>query len=68
MVGCIIAFWIVEDFLWFATNPAFGIARFAPEHIAWHKHWLWFAPVDYWVFSGVAVVLMAYSMRGPASR
>lgn len=62
-VACIIVFWIVEDFLWFATNPAFGIERFAPDFIPWHKHWFWFAPIDYWLFSAVALALLVYSCR-----
>jgi hypothetical protein len=67
VVGCIIVFWIVEDFLWFATSPWFGLAKFAPEFIPWHKHWFWFAPMDYWMFSGVAVGLLAYSMKRSAA-
>jgi len=30
---------VVWDFLWFVINPAFGIRRFRPEHIAWHPRW-----------------------------
>ena len=52
-------FWIVEDFLWFVFNPAYGIARFDPAHVAWHKHWLWHAPVEYWIFTPVAFALLA---------
>jgi hypothetical protein len=59
--GCLIAFWIVEDFLWFVTNPAFGLSRFNADGIPWHKHWLWMAPVDYWAFSAVAIGLLAFS-------
>ena len=30
VIGCILLFWIAEDFLWFVLNPAFGIAKFLP--------------------------------------
>ena len=66
--GCIMLFWIVEDFLWFVLNPAYGVARFSPVHVAWHKHWLWHAPVEYWIFTPVACTLLwlAYSKRRAA--
>lgn len=63
VLGCLMVFWIVEDFLWFVTNPAFGLGAFQPELIAWHKHWLLFAPLDYWVFSVLAAILLALSLR-----
>ena len=65
VLGCIIVFWLVEDFLWFATNPAFGLHRFSASFIPWHKHWLWGAPVDYWTFSAVAGGLLGYSCSKP---
>jgi hypothetical protein len=40
VLACSMLFWIVEDFLWFVLNPAFGLARFYPAAIPWHKHWL----------------------------
>lgn len=47
-------FCIVEDFLWFAANPAFGIRNFRPEKIWWHKkHWWLIAPRDYYVFLAI---------------
>ena len=58
-LGCVMLFWIVEDFLWFVFNPAYGIARFDPAHVAWHKHWLWHAPVEYWIFTPVAFAFLA---------
>ena len=54
-------FWTLEDFLWFALNPAFGLRRFRREFIPWHPHWLWGVPVDYLVMAAGAAVLLAYS-------
>src|SRR5262245_178201 len=51
-------FWVVEDFLWFALNPAFGIRRFRKEHIAWHRQaWWWIAPRDYWIATAIGIAL-----------
>lgn len=61
ILGCLITFWIVEDFLWFVTNPAFGLSRFNAHFIPWHKHWLWVAPIDYWTFLAVAIALFGCS-------
>lgn len=61
ILASLMVFWIVEDFLWFVLNPAFGFTRFKPHHISWHKHWLWGAPVDYWVFIAISGLLFSYS-------
>jgi hypothetical protein len=57
-LACIMLFWIAEDFLWFVLNPAWGLARFNPAEVHWHKHWLWGAPVDYWIYSCALVALL----------
>ena len=58
-----ILFWIVEDFLWFVLNPAFGLRRFRKEHIWWHApSWWWIMPRDYWIFLPIGVVLYAASL------
>jgi hypothetical protein len=61
ILASLAAFWILEDFLWFALNPAFGLARFKPQHVPWHPHWFLGVPVDYFVMSALAIVLYAYS-------
>ena len=57
VVASIMLFWIMEDYLWFVFNPAFGWKRFRPEHATWHKHWICGAPVDYWIFSVIGAML-----------
>jgi hypothetical protein len=54
----LIVFWIVEDFLWFILNPAWGFQQFRPGLVTWHKHWLFGAPVDYWVGLGAAALIL----------
>ena len=57
ILASIMLFWIVEDYLWFVINPAFGWKRFRPEFVAWHRHWTLGAPVDYWLFSALSAAL-----------
>jgi hypothetical protein len=57
IVASLMVFWIVEDFLWFVINPAFGWRRFSPRFVAWHRHWVFGAPVDYWIFSAISAAL-----------
>ena len=61
ILACVMMFWVVEDFLWFVINPAFGMRRFRPQYIAWHKHWAFGAPVDYWIFGAFSVLLFWYA-------
>jgi hypothetical protein len=61
ILASLVVFWIVEDFLWFILNPAFGWVRFHPKHVPWHKHWICGAPTDYWVFAVISALLFAYS-------
>ncbi len=62
-LGSLMLFWIIEDFLWFALNPAYGLARFNPHSIPWHKHWLLGVPADYLVFTIVGGMLVGWSFR-----
>ena len=65
VAACVMTFWISEDFLWFVCNPAFGLTNFDPVHAPWHKHWIWFAPTDYWTFTSVAAGLFWYTHKEP---
>lgn len=62
ILGSVALFWIIEDALWFLLNPAFGLSKFSPEYIPWHKHWFGFMPTDYWTFTlvGIALILFSY--------
>ena len=61
ILGSLPLFWVIEDWLWFAMNPAFGLQRFVPQFVPWHKHWLGPAPSDYWVFGGIGLSLLIAS-------
>jgi hypothetical protein len=52
IISFIILFWLIEDWLWFVVNPAFGPAAFRAERISWHRRsWWWIMPREYW-FAG----------------
>ncbi len=61
IIASIMLFWITEDFLWFIINPAFGWQRFHPKYVAWHKNWVYGAPVEYWIFNILSALLFWYS-------
>lgn len=63
-IAALMIFWIAEDFLWFVLNPAFGLARFSPDQIPWHKHWLLGVPSDYLTYMLLGGLLLAWSFLG----
>jgi len=68
LVAMILFFWIIEDTLWFALNPAFGWNKFSPAHVPWHKHWWSGVPVDYWISMAIALILFIWSYRARSER
>lgn len=55
-------FSVLEDFLWFVLNPAFGIKNFSEGKIWWHKKWLWVAPPDYFILAIAGTALYTTSL------
>lgn len=62
-LASLMLFWVIEDFLWFVLNPAWGLDRFSQGSVPWHHHWLAGAPTDYWVSLVFAIMLFALSLR-----
>ncbi|MFO0839785.1 MAG: hypothetical protein U1D55_14840 [Phycisphaerae bacterium] len=63
-IAFVLFFWVIEDFLWFALNPHFGLRRFRPQYIPWHgKAWWWLAPRDYWIGLALAIGLYLASQQ-----
>ena len=56
-ISCLIIFWIIEDFMWFLMNPAYGLHHFNQIDAHWHKHWIWGTPIDYWIGGAVSIFL-----------
>lgn len=63
VLGSLAVFWILEDFLWFVLNPAFGLARFNPQCIPWHHHWTLGVPSDYFAFLVPGIFMLWLSFR-----
>lgn len=62
IVAFLVLFWILEDFLWFVLNPAYGLGRFTREDARWHApSWWGFMPREYWIFTPVGVALYVAS-------
>jgi len=49
---------LVEDFLWFVFNPAYGLKRFKKGEIWWHKNWLGPVPIEYWGYLAITILLI----------
>jgi hypothetical protein len=62
IIAFILLFWVLEDFLWFLLNPAYGLRRFRRDTIWWHADsWWGFMPRDYWICTPIAGALLAAS-------
>lgn len=53
--------WMVEDFLWFVLNPAYGIKKFAKPYISWHHKWMGPIPISYPKFFMAGIILFGLS-------
>jgi hypothetical protein len=63
VMGSLFHFWIIEDFVWFLLNPAYGWSKFNPELVPWHKKWILWFPTDYWTFSILGGFLLWWSFQ-----
>jgi len=61
IVGSVMNFWIIEDFLWFVLNPAFTVSKLDLAHVPWHKSWCCGIPTDYITFTAIGLALIAWS-------
>jgi hypothetical protein len=63
VLAFVVLFWLVEDFLWFMVNPAYGVGAFRRSGIWWHSaSWWGPLPRDYWIFLPVGVGLYLLSV------
>ncbi|MCX7912505.1 MAG: hypothetical protein N2506_06050 [Dehalococcoidales bacterium] len=58
LFGFYLGMLLLEDFLWFALNPYWGIRNFRKGKIWWHKHWWGPVPVLYWFLLAGAAILI----------
>ena len=61
-LGCLMLFWVIEDFLWFAFSPTYTIHQLFRKEVPWHKYNLLGLPRDYWMFgiAGTACFIFSY--------
>ena len=62
ILAFLVLFWVLEDFLWFVFNPAYGLGRFRRQTVWWHAPTWWgVMPRDYWLFLPVGLALYVLS-------
>src|SRR5579864_1272595 len=59
VIGTYQIFWCLEDYLWFALNPHFGIKKLSKDQVWWHKRWFAGIPLDYWILGLLGIVLLS---------
>ena len=64
VIGTYFLLLVLEDFLWFVLNPAFGLKNFNKEKIWWHKNWLWRVPDTYIGGILLSIVFLSYGLPG----
>jgi len=60
LIGFYLGMVLVEDFLWFAFNPHYGIKSFRKGKIWWHKRWWGPVPDFYWIVLIIIAVLIYF--------
>lgn len=57
---------LMEDFLWFIFNPAFGIRKFFHNQVPWHERRFLGLPTDYFtaIGSSFLMILLAVVLTG----
>jgi hypothetical protein len=58
LLGFYVGMVLLEDFLWFALNPFYGLKNFRKGKIWWHKRWFGPVPALYWFLALIAAVLL----------
>jgi hypothetical protein len=58
LLGFYVGMVFVEDFLWFALNPHFGIRNFRRGKIWWHRGWWGPVPALYWFLLVITAALI----------
>jgi hypothetical protein len=61
ILGSLMLFWVIEDFLWFMVNPHYGWQQYRRQNILWHRRWFWILPADHWGMIITSVALLAWS-------
>lgn len=57
----LVAYFLIQDFLWFVFNPGFKIGGYHPSRVPWHRPWWGGTPAFNFLGVGVLVILLALS-------
>ncbi len=60
LLGFYVGMVFLEDFLWFALNPHYGLRSFRKGNIWWHKQWWGPVPALYWFLLIIAIILIYF--------
>ncbi|HTY82377.1 MAG TPA: hypothetical protein VMB24_06305 [Dehalococcoidales bacterium] len=60
LLGFYIGMVLLEDFLWFVLNPAYGIKKFRKGRIWWHGSWWGPVPGFYWILLVIVIVFVYF--------
>jgi hypothetical protein len=60
LLGFYVGMVLLEDVLWFALNPYYGIKSFRKGKIWWHKRWWGPLPDFYWILLVIAGLLIYF--------
>ena len=64
LLAFLVLFWLLEDFIWFLINPAYGWRAFRADRIRWHRHTWWvIMPREYWLAAPLGLSLYLLSFR-----
>jgi hypothetical protein len=61
IIGSLLLFWVLEDFLWFMLNPFFGWRHYGKRRAEWHPRWFLGLPADHWGMLLLSFLLLAWS-------
>lgn len=53
----LVAFFLLQDFLWFVMNPSYTVCKYSAQHISWHSPWYFGLP--WFNFVGFGLLALA---------
>ena len=59
----IIAWFLIEDFMWFCLSPFYTLKKYSQENIAWHgkQPWILNSPLHNWIGISVMFLIAIFS-------
>lgn len=58
----LVAYFLVQDFLWFVLNPGYTLAKYTEGNIPWHKPWWGGTPAFNFLGVGILALLSAATL------